>query len=158
VADLEDIVAIRVHVAPGVQQVAKFSAPETPLEAKFSVEYCVAAALTGRQLGVADFTKALLKAAAVRRLMGLIEIVPEVGRKMLGSAVDVELADGTCIRGETALSRGHPGNPMSRNDLEVKFLSLVEPILGSRTSPLLVLLRDFEIPNVVRKVKLLLEC
>ena len=77
---------------------------------------------------------------------------------MLDSAVEVNLIDGACSRRETTLSRGHPGNPMSWMELEAKFLSLVEPILGSRTSPLLVLLRHFELPDAVRKIKILLEC
>ena len=158
VTDPEDIVAIRVYVAPGVKQVAKFSMPETPLQAKFSVEYCVALALTGYEVGAADFSATRLSDPRVRRLMELVETLPEEGRKMLDSAVEVNLIDGACSRRETTLSRGHPGNPMSWMELEAKFLSLVEPILGSRTSPLLVLLRHFELPDAVRKIKILLEC
>ena len=158
VTDPEDIVAVRVYVAPGVKQVAKFSMPETPLQAKFSVEYCVALALTGYEVGAADFSATRLSDPRVRRLMELVETLPEEGRKMLDSAVEVNLIDGACSRRETTLSRGHPGNPMSWMELEAKYLSLVEPILGSRTSPLLVLLRHFELPDAVRKIQILLEC
>jgi len=158
VTDPEDIVAARVYVAPGVKQVAKFTLPETPLQAKFSVEYCVALALAGYEVGAADFTAVRLSDTRVRRLMGLVETLPEEGRKMLDSAVEIDLMDGARSRRETVLSRGHPGNPMSWMELEAKFLSLVEPILGSRTSQLLILLRHFELPDAVRKVKVLLEC
>ena len=155
--DLKNVVAVRVHVAPGVKQVAKFSVPETPLQAKFSVEYCVAAALTGQQLGAADFTEALLRAPEVQRLMERIEVVPEAGRKMLDSAVDVELTDGTRVRGETALSRGHPGNPLSWEELEAKFVDLSTPVLHEQTAVLFAALRNFDHPDAVRKVAVLLE-
>ena len=75
---------------------------------------------------------------------------------MLDSAVEVTLHDGQVHRGETSLSRGHPGNPLSWDDLEAKFRGLVEPIYSERTAEIVSVVRDFErAGNLVRLQKLL---
>ena len=63
---------------------------------------------------------------------------------MLDSAIEVDLKDGTTLRGETDLSRGHPGNPLSGEDLKRKFLGLVEPLRGPAAKELLSVIQRFE--------------
>lgn len=147
------ISAVRVYVAPGVKQVARYSAPETPLQAKFSVEYCVALALTGRNAGAPDFAEVVLADPTLRRLLPLIEVIPEEGRKMLDSAIEIDLVDDTRRRGETALSRGHPGNPMEWAELEAKFTELANPVLGGSALELLELLQKFDSPGMFEEVQ-----
>ena len=62
---------------------------------------------------------------------------------MLDSAIEVDLKDGTTLRGEIDLSRGHPGNPLSGEDLERKFLGLVE-LRGPAAKELLSVIQRFE--------------
>lgn len=148
--------SVKVYVAPGVKKVARFEDPQTPLEAKFSVTYCVAAALAGKGLGADGFSTATLNDESLRALLPKIEVVPAEGWKMLGSAVEVTLHDGQVHRGETSLSRGHPGNPLSWDDLEAKFRGLVEPIYNEWAVEILSVLREFErVGNLERLQKLL---
>ena len=75
--------------------------------------------------------------------------MPEEGRKMLGSAVELELSSGETLKGKTSLSRGHPGNPMSSAELEQKFIDLVYPVRGPIGDKLLAVLQRFEKANAV---------
>jgi hypothetical protein len=59
----------------------------------------------------------------------------------------VTLADGRTLAEQTQLAFGSVGHPMHWPDLEAKFLSLVEPALGSRARALLDVLRDFDKPG-----------
>jgi hypothetical protein len=89
-----DIKKIRIYVAPGVKKVAQFTQPGTPLQAKFSVVYCVALGLCGRAEGVDDFLPDVLADPLMSKLGTLSEVCPEEGRKMLDSAVTIELVNG----------------------------------------------------------------
>ena len=149
----ENVLRIRVYVAPGVKRVAKFAQPAAPLEAKFSIHFCVAAALSGSTLGADAFTMAMIDDTKIRRLISLIDIVPEEGRKMLDSAVELDLSTGETRKGKTSLSRGHPGNPMSMAELEQKFIDLVDPVRGPIANKLLAVLRRFEEPGAVIDLK-----
>ena len=140
----DDVIAIRVFVAPGVKKVACFEQPATSHEAKFSVHYCVAAALVGAQLGAGGFSETSVDEANIRRLISLTEVLSEDGRKMVDSAIEVDLREGTTLRGETDLSRGHPGNPLSVDELKQKFLDLVEPPRGPAAKELLSVIQQFE--------------
>ena len=138
------------------KKVGHINDPKTPLEAKFSVAFCVALALSGREAGASGFTAATVNDPAIRRLTALVDVKPEEHRKMLDSAVEVTLQDGRILRGETALSLGHPGNPMDWNDLGEKFMTLAEPVHGTRAQPLLTALRDFDLPGALPEIARLL--
>lgn len=150
------VTAITAYVAPGVKSVGHFTDPKTPLEAKFSVAFCVALALSGREAGANGFTAATVTDPTLQRLTALVDVHPEEGRKMLDSAVEVTLQDGRILRGATDLSLGHPGNPMDWIDLGEKFMSLSEPILQDRAQPLLKALREFDSPGALPEIARLL--
>ncbi len=154
--DATQVSSVKVYVAPGVKKVARFEDPQTPLEAKFSVTYCVAAALAGKGLGADGFSAVTLVDESLRALLPKVEVVPAEGRKMLDSAVEVTLHDGQVCRGETSLSRGHPGNPLSWDDLEAKFRDLVEPVYHERAVEILSLVRGFEQAGSLERLQKLL--
>jgi 2-methylcitrate dehydratase len=54
--------------------------------------------------------------------------------KGMGSRVTLNLRDGREVTAEDLVPRGHPLNPMSRADVEAKFLRLCEGQLGARRS------------------------
>lgn len=150
------VTRVTAYVAPGVKKVGHFDDPKTPLEAKFSVAFCVALALSGRNADAGDFAADTMADPTLRRLTALVDVHPEEGRKMLDSAVEVTLQDGRVLRGATDLSRGHPGNPMDWVDLGEKFMTLSEPILHDRTQPLLKALREFDSPGALPEIARLL--
>lgn len=150
------VTRVTAYVAPGVKKVGHFDDPKTPLEAKFSVAFCVALALSGRNADAGDFAADTMADPTLRRLTALVDVHPEEGRKMLDSAVEVTLQDGRVLRGATDLSRGHPGNPMDWVDLGEKFMTLSEPVLHDRAQPLLKALREFDSPGALPEIARLL--
>jgi 2-methylcitrate dehydratase PrpD len=62
--------------------------------------------------------------------MRKVEVVPVAERKMINAAIEVALADGRRFEADIPLSLGHPGNPMSWEQLQDKFLDLTVPELG----------------------------
>ena len=149
--ETEDLAMIRVEVAPGVKKVAQYKNPKTPLQAKFSVEYCVALGLCGRTAGFSDFTEKALADTRIQQLLTRVEVIPINGRKMLDSAVEVVLKDGRKFSSETKLSRGHPGNPLTWAELDEKFFSLANPVLGNQTRLLLTALKSIDSAGQLHK-------
>jgi 2-methylcitrate dehydratase PrpD len=139
-----------VFVGPAVPRIARYTHPATPLEAKFSVAYCVALGLLGRSAGIRDFDADVVDSAAVRALLDVIEVVPTEGRKMIDAGIEVTLDGGEVLRTEVPLARGHPGRPLAAGELRDKFMSLAEPVIGSRAGALHALLQAFPGRGVLR--------
>lgn len=126
--------------------------PTTPLEAKFSVAFCVAAALAGYPLLPRDFSTERLADPLVRDLMGKVALAVDdrVGR--YGSVLDIELADGRILSATVERSRGNPETPLTWDDLGEKFEGLVEPVLGADTGALYAALRGIDAPGGLARV------
>lgn len=105
--------------------------PQTPLEGKFSVPFCVALGLTGRSLVPADFSEANLRDPRIVDLLAKTVVEAVVGQPPYEAHVEVFLEDGEHLRADTAILRGHPDNPLSWSDLESKFKGLVAPVIGA---------------------------
>jgi 2-methylcitrate dehydratase PrpD len=100
--------------------------PTTELQAKFSMEFCLAILLLDRRAGLAEFTAQRVTAADVQAMIRKIEfgVHPEAeaaGYDKMTSIIDVELADGRTISGRADFGKGSPAHPMSDAELEAKF-------------------------------------
>lgn len=103
--------------------------PETGYQAQFSGPYAVVAGLLGGSgLGVtlADFTDALALDVERRRLMSLVEIVPDVMcdaifPRQFPARVTVTYHDGTILRAEVLANRGGSEWPLTEAELATKF-------------------------------------
>jgi 2-methylcitrate dehydratase PrpD len=137
------IAAVRIFVGPLVPTVARFIEPTTPYEGKFSLTFCVALGLLGRDVHPRDFAPEAFTDPVIIDLMRKVEVVPVESRKMINAAIEVELADSRHLEADIPLALGHPGNPMSWQQLENKFLDLVVPELGEP--------RAVELANVLKQ-------
>jgi 2-methylcitrate dehydratase PrpD len=115
-------------------EVAHYAEPRTPAEARFSLRYVVATALTHGSVRLAAFEPSRLNDPTTRALMG--KVVP---------AVDAEL-DATFPRQRAArvaitargkreellqpTRKGDPDLPLSDAELEDKYLELAAPVIG----------------------------
>lgn len=150
------IAKVRVDVAPGVPRMARYGLPKTVDEAKFSIPYVAALGLTGRRAMLADFGSDVLNDARIRALIQRVDVVPVEGRKMIDAAMAVTLDSGETLTADVPVARGHPGRPLSEEEMRQKFESLVMPVLGERTGKLWAILGGFPDTNAVaRAVKLL---
>ena len=133
--------------------------PTTPLAAKFSLEYCVAAALLDGRVGLAHFTEAAVRRPDLQALLRRVDSrVPDGWQKGAGpwkqghGRVEVRLRDGGVRTGVTSAPKGDAANPLNDQELEAKFLECGAIALGeARTATALDLVRSFErLPDVRR--------
>jgi 2-methylcitrate dehydratase PrpD len=100
--------------------------PRTELQAKFSMEFCMAILLLERQAGLEQFTDEVVNRQDVQALMQKIDfgMHPEAeaaGFDKMTTIIAVELEDGSVIRGLADFGKGSPANPMSDAELADKF-------------------------------------
>ena len=150
----------RVHakVHPNAMVSAGKLNPQTPLECKFSVPFCIALGLRGYRVVATDFTAAVFADKAVMDLLPLIELEVVQNQPQYEAHMDVHLEDGVCLHDDTDVVLGHADNPMSEADFRAKFDGLVAPVLGApQTAQLYALLNQFGQAGDFRKIMPLLE-
>jgi 2-methylcitrate dehydratase PrpD len=100
--------------------------PKNELQAKFSMEFCMAILLLERKAGLAEFTDKVVNRVEVRRMIEKIDfgVHPEAeaaGYEKMTTLIDIELADGRTVSGRADFGKGSPANPMSDTELSDKF-------------------------------------
>ena len=105
--------------------------PKNELQAKFSMEFCMAILLLERKAGLAEFTDKVVNRADVQEMIGKIEfgVHPEAeaaGYEKMTTIIDIDLNDGRKISGRADFGKGSPENPMSDEELANKFRECAE--------------------------------
>jgi len=100
--------------------------PRTELQAKFSMQFCMAILLLRRRAGLAEFTDAIVERADVKAMIEKIDygVHPEAeaaGYEKMTTIIDIKLNDGRRINGRADFGKGSPANPMSDDELANKF-------------------------------------
>lgn len=101
--------------------------PQSGLDAKFSVQYCVARALIAGQIVLEDFEDSAWNDRATRALMAKVHAAPHpdmglAGGEYLGAEIQVRLADGTVLAEKTGAALGRDAdNPLPAEALAAKF-------------------------------------
>jgi len=103
--------------------------PVTDHDARFSLQHCVAVALSRGEPAISDFEESARGDALINRLREKTALT--VGRRydsrfpqQMGSAVVINMEGGESIRVETDNARGDPESPMSMADIKQKFYRL----------------------------------
>jgi len=123
---------------PGYE-IVKELAPRTPYQAKFSIAYCVAAALLDGRVGLDQFFLERLRDPAIAALLERTRVVvaEDLTAKYPAAwptRVTLTLSNGATLTGASDYPRGNPENPVSTAQLEDKFRSLVTPRFGAATA------------------------
>jgi 2-methylcitrate dehydratase PrpD len=100
--------------------------PRNELQAKFSMEFCMAILLLERKGGLEQFTDAVVNRPDVQAMIAKVNFAvhPEAeaaGFDKMTTIIEVELADGRLIQGRADFGKGSPANPMSDEELSEKF-------------------------------------
>jgi 2-methylcitrate dehydratase PrpD len=130
----EDVATIEVGVAPVVPGILIHPKPQSGLEAKFSMEYCAAAALAEGRVGIGAFGDDRLRDGRVRSLMEKVRmsVDPSLGGRQEQNArarVTLHLADGRRLVREPQGPQGHPDRPLSHEQLLAKFRDCARAVL-----------------------------
>jgi 2-methylcitrate dehydratase PrpD len=128
---VEEIVSIRCKTAEGIvhrlwEPLANKQNPPNGYAAKFSVPYAIAVGMLRDDAGLNDYEQEVVMDEAVRSLAAKVsyEIDPQNPYpKQFTGHVLVELKNGQVLEAEQGFFRGGRDAPMSRADLERKFLA-----------------------------------
>ncbi len=123
-----DIAAVELGVSPFDKQILIHHHPRTGLEAKFSLEYCVARALVSGEVRLDHLTDEAVADPQVKSLMERMKWVEKYPLPPMGTAeglghksVTVRLADGAEYSKEVTIARGMPQNPLSPSQFDTKY-------------------------------------
>lgn len=141
VGNVDDIAVATVYghrgVAAGVQGSAAAYTPESRATADHSTPFVVAVALRDGDLTPASYQGEPWKDPALRDLMQRVDLVidPAFERALVeegrfGCRLVVEMLDGRRLEATVEQQRGHPDNPLSRDELLAKMRGFTDPVLG----------------------------
>ncbi len=125
-------------------EIVKERNPRTPYQAKFSLVYCVAAALIEGGIGLEQFSPDRFNEQGVQRT-GIAALIGRTRVTVAGDLTEkypnawpvrlaVTLDNGTVVRHAADFPRGNPENPVPAGVLEEKFMSLVGPRFGAEAA------------------------
>jgi 2-methylcitrate dehydratase PrpD len=105
--------------------------PKTGLEAKFSMEFCIAILLLERKAGLAQFSDRVVQRPDVREMIRKINFYVDpqaesAGFDKMTSILKITLKNGKVITGQAAFGKGSPANPMSFAEASDKFRGCAE--------------------------------
>jgi 2-methylcitrate dehydratase PrpD len=135
----DEIVEVVVGTNELTPSLLVYKNPRTPLEAKFSMEFCVAAALVRGELKRSSFSVGTLDDPMVRKIMQRVTLqVDERVRHSteFGTVVTVRCGSGRVVERVVELAKGKPGRWMSREELLTKFLDCAQEVLNEEKARL----------------------
>jgi 2-methylcitrate dehydratase PrpD len=105
--------------------------PKTGLQAKFSMEFCMAILLLRGKAGLSEFSDQIVQSADVQEMIGRVNfyVDPEAesaGYDKMTSLLKIHLKDGRVIAGRAEFAKGSPTNPMSFDEAAAKFRGCAE--------------------------------
>lgn len=102
--------------------------PQTALEAKFSIQFAVAAALLSGNVGLRELTDGYVRSESVQRLMQRVGVVTnenydaEAPVQSIYDELEIELGAGRRLKSaQVRRPRGHPSHPLRPGELWAKF-------------------------------------
>ncbi|MFM0199390.1 MmgE/PrpD family protein [Paraburkholderia fungorum] len=101
--------------------------PQTGLEAKFSMEFCMAILLvTGGEASLAEFQDSVVQRPDVQQMISRVDfydspVADAAGLDKMRTIIDLHLKDGRTLSGQADYGKGSPQDPASFNDVIDKF-------------------------------------
>lgn len=120
-----DVAEVRCRTSPAFPVQLYYHQPQTGLEGKFSIEYCMAVAILDGQVKLAQFDDERVKKSDVQNLLRVVRYDHPAGvdwaKSPLPQAVTVKLKDGREFTREVRYAKGDPPNPLTAQELADKF-------------------------------------
>jgi 2-methylcitrate dehydratase PrpD len=137
--------------------------PKDELQAKFSMEFCMAILLLERRAGLQEYTDEVVNRADVQSMIAKVDfgVHPEAeaaGFDKMTTIIEVELTDGKLLKTRADFGKGSPANPMTDDELSDKFRECASwgGLDRARTEELLEVLWNIEqVPDVSQLTRLL---
>ncbi len=135
----DNVEAIRIGSYQKAKEICGNPEPQTAFEAKFSMPYCLAAALVWGRVRLAAFDSTALADPTVREVMQRIAHTVddecEAGFPGQRSAkVEIDTTEGRTVSHFSPTRKGDPDYPLSDEELNEKYTELAAPVIGETVS------------------------
>jgi 2-methylcitrate dehydratase PrpD len=122
----DQVVSVKVGTNQNMPNALIHHRPTTELQAKFSMEFCMAILLLERKGGLNEFTDEIVNRPDVQAMIQKVEfgVHPEAeaaGYDKMTTILEIALTDGRVIRDRADFGKGSPANPMSYDEVADKF-------------------------------------
>jgi 2-methylcitrate dehydratase PrpD len=125
-SSLDSLEKVKVHLYPaGINLTGSIREPKNEDEAKFSLAYTVATALTKGRFTLKELDVSKSFDRQTRKLVSKIEVIsdPQLENReanIRGARVELMMKNGTSRKAEVKLAKGEPEAPASQKDVEAK--------------------------------------
>jgi 2-methylcitrate dehydratase PrpD len=124
----DDVVAVECQVGRPTMEVLIHTRPQTGLEGKFSMQYCLTAALLDKRIGLLAFSDEKVQRPTAQQFFKRVtmRLHPEtqhhdISGEALPVTVTLMLQDGRTLSAQIQHPKGHPANPLTAIALQDKF-------------------------------------
>ncbi|MEW6187494.1 MAG: MmgE/PrpD family protein [Thermodesulfobacteriota bacterium] len=129
---LEEIQTITVYTSRTAIDIAGKKEPNSGLEGKFSIYYCLANALLRGETGMKAFTDSLVNDPKIKLLMKKIKVIHDSCLSGMAARVEVETRSGKVFSKTNDILNEIPDLEVKRKKVGAKFLDLCGPVWGQR--------------------------
>jgi 2-methylcitrate dehydratase PrpD len=152
----KDVIRVRVGTNHNMPNALIHHRPLNELQAKFSMEFCMAILLIEGRAGLGEFTDEVVMRPDVRAMIEKVDfVVDEVaeaaGYHLMTTLIDIELADGRKLSGRADFGKGSPANPMSYEEVAHKFMENADyaKFPRSQSTEVVAMVRELEtLPSI----------
>ena len=137
--------------------------PTNELQAKFSMEFCIAILLIERRAGLNQFRDDVVTRSDVKEMIDKIDfrVHPEAeaaGYDKMTTIIDIYLKNGDMVSGRADFGKGSPSNPMTYDEVADKFRECCEfaSFDSTKTEEIVDIVSNLEKIDFIRKLTSLL--
>lgn len=154
----EDVVRVRVGTNQNMPNALIHHRPHNELQAKFSMQFCMAILLLEGRAGLQQFTDETVERADVQEMIGKVDFevdeeAERAGYHKMTTIIDILLRDGRKVSGRADFGKGSPADPMSYDEVADKFreCAAYAHIAPPRAEVVIAMVRDMEsLPTIGR--------
>lgn len=127
----ENVARVRVGTNSNMPNALIHHDPRNELQAKFSMEFCMAVLLIEGRAGLPEFTDEVVLRPDVKEMIRKIDFVVDdraeaAGYHLMTTYIDIHLQDGRTVSGMADFGKGSPANPMTYAEVADKFHGCAE--------------------------------
>jgi 2-methylcitrate dehydratase PrpD len=153
-----DVVRVRVGTNLNMPNALIHHRPRNELQAKFSMEFCMAILLLEGRAGLNEFTDEVVLRPDVQAMIEKIDFVVDkeaeaAGYHKMTTIIDIELAGGRTVKGRADFGKGSPAMPMTYSDVADKFRENAEfaKFPKKQAEEVVAMVRELEsLPSIAR--------
>ena len=159
----EQVVSVKVGTNHNMPNALIHHRPTNELQAKFSMEFCMALLLLEGRAGLSEFTDEVVMRPDVQAMIQKVDfgVDPEAeaaGFHKMTTIITITLTDGRVIRGSADFGRGSPAMPMTYDEVADKFRENCEfaKFSGQKANQVVEMIRGIEKVGSIRELTALL--